>query len=580
MHIVLSLLTCATAWLPAHALGQEEQPLDLAPFALPGTPANEVRFEDPREIREVIVALKWAPPANLGLSYLHKTWRRKRQELLDPTIGSFQLGWKVVDDWFDVAWDKGAVRVEKTGPRTAVLRFDLLSKEGVSFTAGDVDYRYTLGIRVDGVTPDAIERIEVYTASKPTRTKIRVMLDAGKPVNVKEVGLSGHNCEIVNLEAGRGTKPLERSRVGLLEGAPAPRDFLVDVRHLVSPHRFAHDEGLVTFGMEDKTFTISMDALLAQGPIWYEDGGVFVTLASDSSSFEAYQREVKRRGGPGRTSEASGVPAAEGSIASMVSQMPEQSLGGARLGQPERHPVAMMLGCKYNQNRFRIETDGDITMENGYGSEQAHRFFFGLGRWSRMANYADPTPALIYHVERRTGDLRVHQESFAVPLLKPVGEALTADEPTVCLVRFTLRNEGLVPTTATLPIEFSSRSQHSRHPYQGGARSGVPAGSRDALTLTNYPGADSDANGERLLVVAPQGKTEVRGAIRTSMSVTTTSDGLVLHHELAPGESCEVLLKVARKWITWPLRSRRSVIRRRAVCAPRPMHTGRISCAA
>ena len=263
MLIIRTLLIFGAALLPAQVLKSEEPPLDLVPFALPGTRANEVRFEDPREIREVIVTLKSALPTNLGLSYLHKTWRRKRQELLDPTIGSFQLGWKVVDDWFDVAWDKGAVRAEKTGPRTAVLRFDLLSKEGVSFTAGDVDYRYTLGIRVEGVSPDAIERIEVYTASKPTRTRMRVMLDAGKPVSVKEVKLSGHNCEIVNLEVGRGTKPLERSRVGLLEGSPAHRDFLVDVRHLVSPHRFAHDEGLVTFGMEDKTFTISMDALLA-----------------------------------------------------------------------------------------------------------------------------------------------------------------------------------------------------------------------------------------------------------------------------------------------------------------------------
>jgi len=550
MLIILSLLTCSAAWLPAQSLKSEEQPLNLAPFALPGTPANEVRFEDPREIREVVVTLKAAVPDDLGLSYLHKTWRRKRQELLDPTIGSFQLGWKVVDDWFDVAWDKGAVRVEKTGPRTAVLRFDQLSKEGVSFTAGDVDYRYTLGVRVEGVTPDAVERIEVYTASKPTRTRIRVMLDAGKPVSVKEVKLSGHNCEIVNLEAGRGTKPLERSRVGLLEGAPAHRDFLVDVRHLVSPHRFAHDEGLVTFGMEDKTFTISMDALLAQGPIWYEDGGVFVTLASELASFEGYQREVKRRGGPGRTSEASGVPAAEGSIATMVSQMPEQSLGGARLGQPERQPVAMILGCKYNQNRFRIETDGDITMENGYGSERAHRFFFGLGRWSRVANYTDPAPALIYHVERRNGDLRVHQESFAVPLLKPVGEDLSADDPTVCLVRFTLRNEGHAPFMASLPVEFSSRSQHTRHPYRGGERNGVTAGPRDALTLTNYPGADRDAAVERLLVATTDGKPEVRGAIRTTMSVTTGSEGLVLRRELAPGESCELLLKVARKPIS------------------------------
>lgn len=550
MLVLGTLLTCAAAWLSTHALASETQPLDLVPSALPGTPANEVRFEDPREIREVIVTLKSAAPEDLGLSYLHKTWRRKRQELLDPAIGSFQLGWKAVDDWFNVAWDRGAVHVEKTGQRTAVLRFEPLSKEGVPFNAGDVDYRYTLGIRVDGVTPEAIERIELYTASKPTRTRIRVMLDAGKPVNVKEVELSGHNCEISNLEAGRGTKPLERSRVGLLEGAPAQRDFLVDVRHLVSPHRFAHDEGLVTFGMADQAFTISMDSLLAQGPIWYEDGGFFVAPASDLTSFDAYRREVRRRGGLGRTGEASGMPAAEGSIASMVRQMPEQSLSGARLGQPERHPVAMMLGCKYNQNRFRIETDGDLTMENGYGSDRAHRFFFGMGRWSRVANYTDPAPALIYHVERRNGVLRVHQESFAVPLLKPVGEDLSADDPTVCLVRFTLRNEGHLPIKATLPIEFSSRSQHTRHPYQDGPRSGVPAGPRDALTLTNYPGTASEANVERLLVSTTDGKLEVRGAIRTSMTVDPNSEALDLRRELAPGDSCEVLMKVARKSIS------------------------------
>ncbi len=545
VFLLVGLVTCMLLSTTAGVGEAGQHSLDIAPFALPGTPANVVRFEEPREIREVVVTLKSGVPSDIGLSYLHKTWRRKRQELLDPKIGSFQLGWKVVDDWFDVSWDKGAVRVLKSGQHRAVLRFDPLSREGVSFNGGDVDYRYTLGIRVEGVTPDSIERIEVYTASKPTLTKFRVMLDAGKPVNGKDVKLSVYNCEIANLESGRGTEPQERCRVGLLEGSLGPRNFLVDVQHLVSPHRFAHDEGLVTFGMADQTFTISMNALLAQGPVWYEDGGVFVTLASDPNSFEAYQREVRRRGGPGRRGEASGVPSAEGSIASMVSQMPEQSLSGARLGQPERHPVAMMLGCKYNQNRFRIETDGDITMENGYGSEQAHRFFFGMGRWSRVANYADPAPALIYHVERRSGDLRVHQESFAVSLIKPVGEDLSADDPTVCMVRFTLQNEGRLPITATLPIEFSSRSQHTRHPYQDGARSGVPVGPRDALTLTN-----GDANGERLLVVAPEGKPEVRGAIRTSMSVTARSEGLLLHRELAPGESCEALMKIARKAVS------------------------------
>ena len=217
VFLLVGLVTCMLLSTTAGVGEAGQHSLDIAPFALPGTPANVVRFEEPREIREVVVTLKSGVPSDIGLSYLHKTWRRKRQELLDPKIGSFQLGWKVVDDWFDVSWDKGAVRVLKSGQHRAVLRFDPLSREGVSFNGGDVDYRYTLGIRVEGVTPDSIERIEVYTASKPTLTKFRVMLDAGKPVTGKDVKLSVYNCEIANLESGRGTEPQERCRVGLLE---------------------------------------------------------------------------------------------------------------------------------------------------------------------------------------------------------------------------------------------------------------------------------------------------------------------------------------------------------------------------
>ena len=84
-----ALLACGFLPITIGATETEKQALDIVPFALPRTPANEVRFEEPREIREVVVTLKSAAPENLGLSYLHKTWRRKRQELLDPTIGSF-----------------------------------------------------------------------------------------------------------------------------------------------------------------------------------------------------------------------------------------------------------------------------------------------------------------------------------------------------------------------------------------------------------------------------------------------------------------------------------------------------------
>ena len=253
------ILTAGALCMTAHAAEANGRALDIAPFALPGTPANEVRFEEPREIREVVVTLKSAVPGDLGLSYLHKNWRRERQELLDPTIKAFQMGWKTMDDWFDVSWDKGAVRVEKRGSRTAILRFDQLSKEGVSFRRDDVEYRYALGIRVDGVPPEAVVRIEVRTASTPGRTRLRVLLVASKPASVREVAVSGHNCEIARLIAETGTKRLDATRVRLLDGLPARRSFLVEVRHLVSSHRFAHDEGLVTFDLSEKTFTVSLD---------------------------------------------------------------------------------------------------------------------------------------------------------------------------------------------------------------------------------------------------------------------------------------------------------------------------------
>ncbi len=112
----------------AHAASPKNVAIDLAPFALPRTAANEVRFEEPRDIREVTVTLKTAEPNDLGLSYLHRTWRKERQELLEPTLHTFQLGWKHVDDWFSATWEKAAVRAERTGRRMAVQRFEPLSK--------------------------------------------------------------------------------------------------------------------------------------------------------------------------------------------------------------------------------------------------------------------------------------------------------------------------------------------------------------------------------------------------------------------------------------------------------------------
>ena len=61
-----ALLACGFLPITIGARETEKQALDIGPFALPGTPANEVRFEEPREIREVTVTFKDAAPHSVG----------------------------------------------------------------------------------------------------------------------------------------------------------------------------------------------------------------------------------------------------------------------------------------------------------------------------------------------------------------------------------------------------------------------------------------------------------------------------------------------------------------------------------
>jgi len=374
-----------------------------------------------------------------------------------------------------VEWDHGTTIVADRGERTVTLRFSALSGEGRAFQGNDVDYRVTHGIRVDGAAPADIEKIEVFTDSLVRTSRIRVAFDDGKVTEPRPVGWSTYNCDLVSIEGEAGSELIDGREV-ILPAAPEGRQsFQAEVRHLVSPHSTSHDAGLLTFRTAEDTFTISVDQLSTSGPIWYEPGGVFITLASDSTTLADYRREVLRRRGPPSRDDAAGMPKALGDIAAMVSLLPEQTLAGVTRGQPERQPVAMIVGCKYNRNRYRIETNGDVTMEPRDYASQGDRFCFGLGRWSRVANYSDPAPALGSHVERRRGGLRVHEEAFAVPLLKRVGEDLEADEPTACMLRFTFTNEQVEPAMAVLPIRFSSRATHDKGPYQGHDRTADPA---------------------------------------------------------------------------------------------------------
>ena len=78
----------------------EGKPFDTAPFRLPNTPGNEVRFEETRDVESVEVVFAGRAPRGARLQYLRKRWPHDRIERaadLDVHRPS-QLGWMGMDD--------------------------------------------------------------------------------------------------------------------------------------------------------------------------------------------------------------------------------------------------------------------------------------------------------------------------------------------------------------------------------------------------------------------------------------------------------------------------------------------------
>jgi len=115
---------------------------------------------------------------------------------------------------------------------------------------------------------------------------------------------------------------------------------------MVPAHRYCGDAGLIEFHLDHDSFTISLEALVREGPIWYEEEGLFVALTGDPMTFAAYRRK-----------HADG-----GTINERVARRPEQSYARAFLGQPRPHAVAYTLGCKHSPQRFWLEPNGDLVL--------------------------------------------------------------------------------------------------------------------------------------------------------------------------------------------------------------------------
>ena len=507
---------------------------DITPFALPNSPPGEFWFEESRDIQEVVVQFRDTVPRRMGVRYLQDKWPNTRHEERHDTENPAAFGWVETDDWFNGKWRQAKVRKAVRG-KTATLRFRGLLADGLEGTPKEYDVTFRRTMAVQLTVPDwtLVRRIAVHTTSEPTLRLLRVELDAGKRTPGKKLRLSGYNARIAGSGSLSGVTAIGRDEMKLGKGKK--RSFLLKVEHMIPTHRYCGDAGLVEFHLDHDSFTLSLEALTEEGPIWYAEGGVFVASADDPTTFAEYRREQ----------------ASVQTINTRVASLPEHSYARAFLGQPRPHTVAYSLGCKHSPQRFWLEPNGDLVLHKDNLTRLAHpgqsaarflnkgnaRFFFSLEQWTGTSRLTDPPPVLGYHLGFRQRSLWLEQQVLCVPLMRSIldGE-LGFDEPTVALIRFRFQNLGDDPVEACLSIRYSGDSRRSfqfLHIDPGQTEHMVPKSPMDPLAL----------NGTRITSLY-ENRALLRCVCETAMAALAECEAVVLRKTLQPGERCDALLKI------------------------------------
>jgi len=507
---------------------------DIAPFALPNCPSGEIWFEESRDIREVVVQFRNTVPRQTGVRYLQDKWPNTRHEERRDTENPAAFGWVETDDWFNGKWRQAKMRKEVDG-NTVTLRFRGLLADGIEGTPKDYDVEFRRTMALHLTVPDwsQVRKIALHTTSAPTSHLLRIVLDAGKRTRGKKLKFSGYNARVSGLGIPGRAMALGRDDVKLGKGKN--RSFLLKVEHMVPTHRYCGDAGLVEFHLDRDTFTLAIEALAEEGPIWYAEEGIFVALAGDPTTFAEYR----------------GKQSSSQTINERMAAQTEHSYARAFLGQPRPHAVAYSLGCKHSPQRFWLEPNGDLVLHKDNLTRLAHpgstaarflnkgnaRFFFSLEEWTATARFTDPPPVLGYHLGFRQRTLRLEEQVLCVPLGRSIldGE-LGFDEPTVALMRFRFHNLGDAPVQARLPIRYSGdsrRSLHFLHIDPGQTDHLVPKSPMEPLALSSGRITSPYENGEVLRCVC-----------ETAMEAGVEGETVLLRRSLQPGERCEVLLKI------------------------------------
>lgn len=322
LWLALFLGLCAP--LP-FSLGLRAAQFDAAPFGMPLAEGQGLRWEDPREIHQVVVTFAEPPPPDLRLQYWGSRWPEQHLPK-NRAPGGGDVGWMELGNWYNGGWRDADTELG-TNRTTATFTFHRVNaKEFTKVKDYPAAFRYTLKLRLSSTHPlPKIQRLQTFTDSTVEPRSLRLAWERAP-------------ARPLQLEAFNGTVTQIQKTSSLSS--------LVTVDATANPDPNTFDRTLLSVINGKDRFTVRVDDL-EEGALFLPEFGVAVLPASDPRTYAAVAAEQRRSG--------------EKTLYQRVGELPEQTWSAAWAGMPpKKSHIYFPLGLDGGRERFLLEPDGSV----------------------------------------------------------------------------------------------------------------------------------------------------------------------------------------------------------------------------
>ncbi len=463
----------------------------------------EAWWEDPRDLFEIVIVPKPGAqinPSDIAVSYWQHSWPKTRVPK-GELVGSGRSGWLAIDDWTNGRWQEADTVSQSADDAVSIGFAPVNHREFPDQVDFPAPFRRTIKLRLSFIGPaqEGIATVRAYTDSTWQETDVMVEWNAAD---------GAHGCRSGHLEAFNGeilrVAPLD-DRAMTTDGAGWQANasagetagVCARIRYVVNEDPNSYDRTIVTARCIEAAFSVLIDDVIEDSPLYLPDLGAFVALADSGHTMKAWTAQWQADH-PQK-------------LHQRIAALPEQTWENAWRGMPAKaRRLYFVLGCEGSRQKFGVNPNGDIFLRENFirrvpgkdtprigweGSEL--RFEFGLpAEPADRGILEDRLPIL--GTAWTDHALNIEQECYATWLQRDIlAGRWPGDDPVVCMMRFRLTNQADRPRTAMLTLRTVGGDDTPEALHLDGDR--AFAGERLRCLL--------DANGQGEWVAGEQGLT-------------------------------------------------------------------------